>query len=131
MTGFLLGGASLAATVVLTLLAGCAAQPPAQSTAATVTASGDRQGHFNRAAGDMSMCVGMEAHAAHPELEFDLNVTPPATVAAKKYRSDETNIWAAEFQDAVAGGTDVVLHNVTASPANLDEIWQLVERCAG
>ena len=119
----------LAVMVALTLLGGCAGQQ--SSTAATITASGDRQGHFNRAASEMSTCVGMEAHAAHPELEFDLNLTPPSSLAAKKYRSDEANIWAAEFQGAAAGGTDVVLRNVTASPMDLNEVWQLVERCGG
>jgi len=90
----------------------------------------DRQGHFGRAPGDMSMCVGMAVHAAHPDLEFDMNVSQPQSVGAKKYRSDLDNIWVAEFHESGADATDVVLRNVTASPADLDEVWRIVEQCA-
>ena len=88
----------------------------------------DEQRHFDRPATEMSTCVAMEAHAASPDLEFDLSVSPPQTVAAKKYRSDQDNIWSAEFNDA-SGGTDVVLRKGTGSTSDLDAAWQIVERC--
>ena len=105
-------------SVLLVLAAPCAS---AETT--------DHKGRFGRSADDMSMCVGMAAHTAHPELEFDLNVTPPQTLGAKKYKSDLTNIWVAEFHEAGGDATDVVLRNVTASPADLDEIWRFVQQC--
>ena len=112
---------------------GCAAQSQNQSASATqttTTVSGDRQGHFARSAGDMSTCVGLMSHVGHPELQFDLNVTPPQTVAAKKYQSDENAIWTAEFRDAGSNATDVTLRNATASASDLDEAWRIVELCA-
>jgi hypothetical protein len=125
----------LAAVLALPLLVACASQtqaPPQQVSAANAAAvsGADRQGHFGRSASDMSSCVGFGAHAAHPELEFDLSVTPPQTVSAKKYRSDESPIWTVEFHDAGTNATDVALRNVSAAAPDLDEIWRLVERCA-
>ena len=120
--------------LVLTATAyGCAPKAPPQDVAAApASVSGtDRQGHFAQSASNMSTCVAMGAHTAHPELEFDLNVTPPETLAAKKYRSDQTNIWVAEFHEAGGNATDVALRNGTASPADLDEVWRIVQHCAG
>jgi hypothetical protein len=113
---------------------GCAAQPQSQGTSSTTTATApgaDRQGHFGRSAGDMATCVAFSSHARHPELQFDLNVSPPQTVAAKKYQSDEKAIWMAEFHDAGSSATDVLLRNVTATASDLDEAWRIVETCAG
>jgi hypothetical protein len=113
---------------------GCAAQAPAEGDAAAPAAQlasgADRQGHFDRSAGDISLCVGMAAHAAHPELAFDLNVSPPQSVGAKKYQSDVTNIWTAEFHEAGSNASDVVLKNSTASPGDLAEVWRIIEQCA-
>jgi hypothetical protein len=88
----------------------------------------DDQRHVDGAADTVSLCVAEAAHAARPELQYDLSVSPPQTVAAKQYQSDEDNIWLAEFHDA-AGGTDVVLRQGTGSTSVLDAVWKIVERC--
>jgi hypothetical protein len=93
------------------------------------SASGaEDQRHVDGAANVVSLCVAEAAHAANPDLQYDLSVSPPQTVAAKKYQSDQDNVWSAEFHDA-GGGTDVVLRKGIGSASDLDEVWKLVERC--
>jgi hypothetical protein len=135
MIGIFWGRPGWAVVLALPLLTACAGQTqqppqPVSAANAAAVAGADRQGHFGRSAGDMSTCVGFGAHTAHPELEFDLSVSPPQSVSAKKYRSDESPLWTVEFHDAGANATDVALRNVSASASDLDEIWKLVERCA-
>jgi hypothetical protein len=112
---------------------GCAAHSQSQGApgAAAAAASGaDREGHFARSANDMSTCVAFVSHERHPELHFDLNVSPPMTVSAKKYQSDEQAIWVAEFHKAGPSETDAFLRNVSATASDLDAVWRNVENCA-
>jgi hypothetical protein len=124
----------LAMLLMLAVGYGCAAQSQNQDTSeaktTTAAAGADRQGHFARSADDMSTCVGLGSHERHPELQFDLNVSPPQTVSAKKYQSDETAIWVAEFHAAGATESDVFLRNVSATTSDLDEVWRIVALCA-
>jgi len=117
--------------LAMPLLAACTGQTQKvpDGSQATVTASGDRQAHFDRRPGEMSACFSFEAMGRYRELEFDMSVSPPLTTAAKKYRSDTSNLWAAEFHDS-GGGTDVMLRKGTASASDLGEVWRLIERCA-
>ena len=123
-----------AAVLALSLLAACAKQtPPQQVSAANAAAAAgaDRQGRFAGSADALSMCVASGSHERHPELSFDMNVSPPRTVSAKQYQSDEQAIWVAEFHEAGAAETDVFLRNVSATPPDLDEVWRIVAICAG
>jgi len=128
-------GVEWIAVLALSLMAGaCAKQPPSSQVSAAnaaKAAGADRQGHFAGSAQDLSICVASGSHERHPELSFDMNVSPPQKVSAKKYQSDETAIWTAEFHAAGAAETDVFLRDVSASAADLDEVWRIVAICAG
>src|SRR5262245_37701555 len=105
---------ALAAILALLLLSACTVKPGSQpqsvSAANVAAASGaDRQGHFKKPASDMSSCVGFLSHERYPELQFDLFVGQPETVRAKRYQSDEKEIWVAEFYESGGMETDAVL----------------------
>ena len=123
-----------AAVLAFSLLAAsCAQQPqsqPVSAANAAAAAGADRQGHFDRTSSDMAACVVVRAHERNPDLHFDVYASQPNTVSAKKYQSDETAIWVAEFHDAGTAATDVMLRNASATASDLDALWRIVEACA-
>jgi hypothetical protein len=111
----------------LLLLAGCAGSTQPQGGSAP---GADRQGHFARSADDMAVCLTVTQQAKHADLRYNVDVTPPQRVWAATDTTLESRVWIAEFRDAGTGASDVILRNVKASPADLDDVWGTVENCS-
>jgi hypothetical protein len=87
----------------------------------------DRRGQFPQRADILSILVSRAIGQAHRELRVSVHIADPMILTAM---SEQSKSWAMAFKQEPAGVTDVTLENVTATPAELDEIWRIVEVCA-
>jgi len=98
--------------------------------AAGAAADADRQGKFRQHADILSVCVTFTLQQTHSGLRLNLHAAEPMTLTAMTDMTEESKIWIIEFHETPSGVADVTLHNVKATPSDLDAVWRIVETCA-
>jgi hypothetical protein len=87
----------------------------------------DRRGQFQQRNDILSMLVSRAIGQAHRELRVSVHIADPMILSAM---TGGSKTWTMAFKQEPEGMTEVTLENVTATPAELDEIWRIVEDCA-
>jgi len=87
----------------------------------------DRQGKFPQRNDVLSILVSRAIGEAFRGLQVGVHIGEPMMLTATTGRSKN---WTMAFKKEPDGMTDVTLENVTATPADLDEIWRIVGDCA-
>ncbi len=87
----------------------------------------DRRGQFPQRADILSILVSRAIGQAHRELRVSVHIADPMILTAT---TNGSKTWTMAFKQESDGGSDVTLDNVTATPAELDEIWRIIGDCA-
>jgi hypothetical protein len=112
----------------LLIVGACVASAAELSRAAdTVYSSGD----FGRANGEMTSCPAYVLLPRHSAMDYLQGTTPAGiTFAGSWSRSTQAFIWIIIAEPTGPKSSHVELHNKSAKPEEIDEVWQVIEDCA-
>lgn len=115
-------------TILLPLLMfGALAATPAKLLRAADTLY--RSGDFERATVEMTSCVGYELVKRHPQLHYFTGKTAAVSWSVAWSTSTRDFIWAITAKPTGPTSSHVELRNKEAQPAEILEVWQVIEGC--
>lgn len=86
---------------------------------------------FDRPAAEMADCPGTVLIKRHPELAYISGPTVPGTFIAGAWPpKSETYAWMFFAKETGSKSSRIELHFNNAKPAEIAEVWQVIEDCA-
>jgi hypothetical protein len=89
-----------------------------------------RSGDFDRTSGGMASCVGLALFRDHPQIPYFIQELPDGVTLALRWSpTTDDMIWKMIGKTTGPTSSHVELHNKDAAPEEIQEVWQVIERC--